>query len=686
MKDKIKVTENLFEEFPEVTAAEWKAEIAKDLNGGDIEKLDWKPYEGFTVSPFYTEGDLNEVGYLTEQIPGEFPYARGNETKGNDWKINEYITSGSVKEANRLALHSLRMGAESLTFVCEAGHGSISGVPVQSARDMSLLLKDIPLEEVPVHFKCGLGASGILSLLIIEAERRGIDKKKLGGSVDADPLKALALGGSFPVGERRAFEEIGSMISYLNKNMPSYGALDVSGHHFHDSGASATEELAFTLASGVEYMDRLTKRDLTADRITPHMRFSFSIGSNYFMEIAKLRAARLLWAYVVEEYGARNESSKKMRIDTRTSSWNKTVFDPYVNLLRGTVEAMAAAIGGSESLNVLPLDSTFERPGEFSRRMARNTQLILKHESCLDRVTDPSGGSYYIERLTDSLADSAWELFKAVEGMGGLAEALKTGFVQDQILKTRNERDSDIASGKSILLGTNQYPNPGEKGPKKIDGGVSEKPLRISGETAHRANAGSADFMLELIAYMTRKKSLLGDVLPEKPVRPEFVITPLRPYRGAEPFEELRLAALKFRKEAGVTPAVFLLPVGNPSMRNARAAFAANFFGCAGFRISDNPGFDSARDGVKAALKSGSKIVVICSSDREYPELAPGICGMLRDKDPDIRILIAGNPGEHIEALKASGIDDFIHARSNALRILRKYQELSGIRKQGEED
>ena len=195
------------------------------------------------------------------------------------------------------------------------------------------------------------------------------------------------------------------------------------------------------MASGVEYMDRLTKMDLTADRITPHMRFSFSIGSNYFMEIAKLRAARLLWAYVVEEYGARNESSKKMRIDTRTSSWNKTVFDPYVNMLRGTVEAMAAAIGGSESLNVLPLDSTFERPGEFSRRMARNTQLILKHESCLDRVTDPSGGSYYIERLTDSLADSAWELFKAVEGMGGLAEALKTGFVQDEILKTRNERD-----------------------------------------------------------------------------------------------------------------------------------------------------------------------------------------------------------------------------------------------------
>lgn len=686
MKDKIKLTENLFEEFPEVTAAEWKAEIVKDLNGGDIEKLDWKPYEGFTVRPFYTEGDLNGIGYLTEQIPGEFPYARGNEKKGNDWKINEYITSGSIKEANRLALNSLGMGAESLTFICEAGHGRISGIPVESARDMTLLLKDIPLEDVPVHFRCGLGASGILSLLILEAGRRGIDKKKLSGSVDADPLKSLATGGSFPAGERRAFEEIGSMISYLNVNMPSYGALNVSGHHFHDSGASATEELAFTLASGVEYMDRLTKMDLTADRIAPHMRFSFSIGSSYFIEIAKLRAARLLWACVIEEYGARNESSKKMRIDTRTSSWNKTVFDPYVNMLRGTVEAMAAAIGGSESLNVLPFDSSYNSPDVFSRRMARNTQLILKHESYLDRVTDPSGGSYYIERLTDSLAEAAWELFKKVEGIGGFAEALKTGFVQDEIQKTRNERDSDIASGRAILLGTNRYPNPGEKGPKKIDRGISEKPLRRSGVTAHRANAGSRDFMEELIGCMAGKKSLLGDVLPDKPVRPEFVITPLRPYRGGEPFEELRLAALKYKKEAGVIPAVFLLPVGNPSMRNSRAAFAANFFGCAGFRILENAGFDSIDDGAKAALKSGTKIVVICSSDREYPELAPGICGMLRDKDPGIRILIAGNPGEHTEALKASGIDDFIHARSNALRILRKYQELSGIRKKGEDN
>lgn len=678
MKDKIKLTDNLFEEFPEVTASEWKAEIAKDLRGGDIEKLDWKPYEGFTVRPFYTEEDLDAVGYLTEQYPGGFPYARGNETGGNDWKIDEQIISGSVKEANRLALKSLGTGAQSLTIVCEAGDGYISGVPVESARDMSALLKDVPIGEVPVHFRCGRGAAGILALYAIEAGKRGLDKKKLSGSVDADPLKLLALGGSFPGDERETFEELRSMISYLENNMPYYRALEVSGHHFHDSGAAAVQELAFTLAAGVEYLDRLTSLDMSVDRITSHMSFSFSIGSNYFMEIAKLRAARLLWSSIVEAYGARKELAEKMSIKGRTSSWNKTVFDPYVNMLRGTVEAMAAAIGGCESLNVLPLDSVYERPDEFTRRLARNTQLILKNESYLDRVTDPAGGSYYIERLTDSLADSAWELFRKVESMGGLVDALRAGFVQEEIERTRDERDRDLASGRAVLLGTNQYPDLREKGPKKTGSAIPKKPLR-AGNEKHIGEFSIGDH----IGFLRGKKSFIGDLLTDENGRPGPEIEPLRPYRGAEPFEELRLAALKHRKETGVTPSVFPLPIGNPSMRNARAAFTANFFGCAGFKILDNPGFDSVGKGVKAALRSKSRIVVICSSDKEYPGLAPGICAGIKEKDPGIKVIIAGNPKDHVEELRASGIDDFVHARSNMLQILRKYQEIYGIRAEG---
>lgn len=678
MKDKIKLTENLFGEFPEVSAAEWKAEIEKDLKGGDIGKLDWKPYEGFSVSPFYTEEDLQDVSYLTGQYPGAFPYARGNGTADNDWNINEYIIAGSVKEANVLALKSLGTGAQSLTFVCEAGDGYISGIPVQSVRDMSSLLKNIPIEKAPVHFKCGTAAAGILALFIIEAGKRGLGKMTLRGSVDADPLKHLALSGSFPGDERGTFEELRSVISYLENNMPSYRALEVSGHHFHDSGASAVQELAFTLASGVEYLDRLTSLDMSVDRITSHMSFSFSIGSDYFMEIAKLRAARLLWASIVEAYGARKEPAEKMIIKTKTSSWNMTVFDPYVNMLRGTVEAMAAAIGGCESLEVLPLDSVYERPGEFSRRLARNTQLILKHESYLDRVADPSGGSYYIERLTDSLADSAWELFRRVEGTGGLVYALKSGLVQEEIRKTRTERDRDIASGKTTLLGTNQYPDLREKGHGKRGPLVPTKPLR-SGDR----KLGGEFSIKEYIEYLAEKKSYLGDILPDNPETGDVQVEPIRPYRGAEPFEDLRLAALAHKKETGATPSVFLLPVGNPSMRNARAAFAANFFGCAGFKILDNPGFDSADKGVKTALRSKSRIVVICSSDKEYTELAPGICAGIKEKDAGIKVIVAGNPKDHVEELKAAGVDGFVHARSNALEVLGKYQEIYGIRTEG---
>ncbi|MFI5323254.1 MAG: methylmalonyl-CoA mutase family protein [Thermodesulfobacteriota bacterium] len=677
MKDRINSDENLLEEFPPVTPEDWKAEIIKDLKGVDIGKLDWKTYEGFTVHPFYTEEDLSTLGYLTDALPDEFPYTRGYKTRSNEWRVNEYITSGSIKEANRLSLKGLENGADSLTFLSESSHDSISGIPIQSALDMSALLKDIPIEKIPIHFRCGYGAAGILSLFIIEAEKRGIEKAMLTGSVDADPIRILASNGAFPSGEKEAFEKLGAMIHYLSGSMPSYGALVVSGHHFHDSGASVTQGLAFTIAAGVEYLDRLTSMDIGVDRISRHMSFSFSISSNYFMEIAKLRAARLLWAHIVEQYGSKDESSKEMKIVTRTSSWNKTVFDPYVNMLRSTVEAMASAIGGSDIITVLPLDSTYKEPDEFSRRMARNTQLILKNESYLDRVIDPAGGSYYVEKLTDSIAASSWELFRTVESKGGIVEALKSGFVQDEIRKTRNERDADIASRKVISLGVNQYPNPDEEGPRKIDSGIPGKPLKRS---VNDFKARSTQYMERLTKYLSGKGSMLGDVLPGAEANPELKIERLEPYRGAEAFEKLRLDAIRYKRETGLTPKVFLLPVGNPSMRNARASFSGNFFTCAGFKIIENQGFDTADGGVRAALKSGAKIVVICSSDADYTEYAPEICRKLKEKNPDIRIITAGNPKENAVALKASGVDDFIHARSNALQILRKYQEIYGIR------
>lgn len=662
----------LFEEFPPAEPSDWAKEIVKDLGGKDVSNLDWKPYEGFTVKPFYTADNMDGLGYLTEALPGEFPYVRGITGGRNPWRIDERITAPSPSEANRLALGAIENGADSLTFICEVSGGAIYGIPLRTASDMSKLLKKIPIENVAVNFRAGDGASGILALFLIEAEKRGVDFGKLTGSVESDILGRLALTGRFPGGEKESWRELGALVSYVAERAAHLKSILVNGGVFHDSGASAVEELAFTLASGVEYMSRLASEGLSPDTIAAHMKFSFSVGSNYFMEIAKLRAARLLWAEIIERYEPAREESKQMNIEARTSSWNKTVFDPYVNLLRGTVEAMAASMGGGEAISVLPLDAVYKEPGEFTLRMARNTQLILKHESYLDRVKDPASGSYYIEKLTDSMAAASLELFLEVEKQGGFVEAFKNGFVQERVLKTRAARDARIAMRADVFVGVNQYPNTTEKEPE-LSKPVSETALKRP-----KKSGGEFSSVGDLMTRLSKKGATIGGVVPAAgdcgPIAP-----PLRPYRGAAAFEDLRLRTIEYANRTGETPAVYLLPAGSVSMRNARAAFSANFFGCAGFAIAGGEPHESLQSAAEDALRSKAKIIVICGSDKEYPELAPEICRLIKKDSSDAYIVVAGNPREHIEELKSAGVDDFIHARSNAAEALEKFQRIVGI-------
>jgi len=667
--------ENLFAEFPPVTKEEWKEQIEKDLKGRSVDTLEWKPFEGFTVEPFYTGEDLDKLAYLTEPAPGEFPYVRSTGGADNDWNINEYISDSDIHSANKAALDSLAIGAESLTFLCSIQDNAITGVPVQNKDDMSALLKDIPIGKIPVHFKCGKGASAILALYIIEAERRGLNQESMRGAVDSDPIGALIQRGSYPAGEDHSYEELKSVITYLHRCMPAFKGLTVHGERFAGSGASITQELAFSLASGVEYLDRFTSMGLSADQIAPRMSFSFSIGSDYFMEIAKLRAARMLWAVIMKQYKPKDESSEQISIETVTSGWNKTVYDPYTNMLRSTVEAMAATIGGSGTVHVSPLDSAFDAPGDFTRRMARNTQLILKNESYINRVIDPSAGSYYLETLTDSVAGAAWKLFLEVEQAGGIVEALKSGLIQDQIEKIGNSKESDLETGKMALLGVNRYPNLNEKAPAVIRGRADSAPLKRS----ENAEPDKIESIESLSEYLSKDGRYLADILPEEHTEPEFEVKPLIPWRAAEAFEELRITTENLIKDSNVGMTVFLLPLGNPAMRTARAGFSANFFGCGGFPVINPGAFDSAEEGIKTALESGSKIVVICSSDKEYPAIAPAICEKLKSADGNIRVIIAGNPREHIDELKESGVEDFIHVHSNMLQILRKYQKAVGI-------
>jgi methylmalonyl-CoA mutase len=502
---------------------------------------------------------------------------------------------------------------------------------------MQQLLQGIDISKTGINFISSRSYPLTLELFIYELAHRDLDGTKVSGSLNFDPIGFLLLHGDFYLTKQGNFDEAEYLIQTINKKIPGFHAITVNGQLFNNAGATLIQELAYSLASGNEYLAELTSKGLPVESIADSILFSFGIGSNYFMEIAKLRAARLLWSKIVEEYHPETPESGRMFIHSTTSLWNKTIYDPYVNLLRTTTEGMSAVIGNSDSISILPYDSPYKNESEFSRRIARNQQLILKEEAYLDKVIDPAAGSYYIENLTNSIAVNTWELFKNIEERGGMIECIKTGFIQHEIEKSCRKKDMDIAQRKIVILGTNQYANPLES----IAGNI-EKPIGIGNETTS-----------------TYKK--------------------LQIYRGAYAFEEIRLATENAVSKGIKKPAVFLLTVGNPGMRRARASFAMNFFGCAGYEVIDNPGFKAVEEGVKVALNSKAEIVVVCSSDDEYAAIIPVVCKGIKSENNNVLIFVAGYPKEIVEQLKSDGIDDFIHIRTNVLEFLKNLNKKFGI-------
>jgi methylmalonyl-CoA mutase len=412
--------------------------------------------------------------------------------------------------------------------------------------------------------------------------------------------------------------------------LENFRSIAVTGKNFRDAGSSIVQELGFSIAMGAEYLSTLTEAGLNIDDVACSIKFNFGVGANYFMEIAKLRAARLLWAKVVEAFNPKCECSSKMIIHSENTIFNKTVYDPYVNMLRTQTEAMSAVLGGTDSLTVLPFNAIYESTTDFSERIARNQQILLKEEAHLDKIADPAAGSYYIETLTDSIAEQAWKLFLDVQEKGGYVAAFKEGFVQAQVNATAAKMDSAIATRRENLLGTNQFPNFTEYMQKELDAEVFSKQVRKSDNA---------------------------------------IAEPLARYRGAQAFEALRYATDVYAK-ANKRPLVFMLTVGSLSMRKARAQFACNFFAVAGFDVIEGKGYDAIEEGIADAVEADASIVVICSSDDEYAELAPAAADMLIDPI----FVVAGNPACK-EELEAKGIKNFIHVRSNLLDELTRYQK-----------
>lgn len=617
----------LFEEFPSVSTQQWMDKVTVDLKGADFNRrLVWKTNEGIDVQPFYREEDLEKLGYLNS-LPGEFPYTRGNKKNTNEWLVRQSIQVNDLAEANKKALTYLMKGVNSLAFV----FNKITEITVA---DMAVLLNGISLDAIEVNFAGNCCSPRLAEAFTGYVKQGNWDFKSIRASVEFDPFGKYALIGKFKKGQEHVVENATKMIQSTGE-LSKFRTIAVNGKNFSKAGSSIVQELSYSLAQGAEYLTTLTEQGLEIDAVAKKIKFNLSISANYFLEIAKLRAGRMLWAQIVKAYGPKFDCSCKMIVHAETGSWNKTVYDPYVNALRTQTEAMSASLGGVDSMTVLPFNAIYEDSTEFSDRIARNQQLLLKEEVNFDKIADPGAGSYYIEELTASIADQAWKLFLQVQEKGGFLAALREGFIQAEIKKMAAKRDMNIATRRENLLGTNQFPNFNEKIDREMNPAVFA-PVDLTSEEA------------------------------------EFET--LKPYRGAQAFEALRYETDVYAL-SNKRPLAFMLTIGNLNMRKARAQFACNFFAVAGFDVMDNNGFKTVEEGWAAAQKAGAQIVVICSSDDEYTELAPAAFNAINGK---AIFVVAGAPAT-IDELKAKGIANYINVKSNLLTELKAYQSTLGI-------
>ncbi|MCH5168549.1 MAG: methylmalonyl-CoA mutase small subunit [Prevotellaceae bacterium] len=610
--------EKLFSDFTAPSAQEWRDKIEVDLKGADYQKkMVWRTNEGFSMEPFYRKEDVDKLP-LVNALPGEFPYVRGNKAADNEWFVRQDIQCECPKEANAKALDILNKGVTSLGL----------RIPSEnvSAEYINTLLEGIYVDCVELNFiTCQCKTLELAQILVEYFQKKGADAQKVEGSISFDPLEKMLTKGK----DTTDILANAKTLVETFADYPKFRPIAVNAYMLTNAGAYSYQDLGYALAWGNEYMAELTEAGVAPELAAQSIKFNLGINGVYFMEIAKVRAARMLWAQIVSQYTPCKESAK-MHICAYTTTYNMTIFDSYVNMLRTQTEAMSAALGGVDSIVVTPFDMPYEVPTEFAERIARNQQLLLKDECHFDRMVDVAGGSYFIEELTSALAGQAWKLFLAVEEEGGFLTAAKAGTVQNTINETNATRHANAGKRKEFLLGTNQFPNFTEKS---------------EGKKALECCKNSCSC--------------------------ESNIPAIKASRLASDFENLRLTTEKATK----VPVAFMLTIGNLAMRQARAQFSCNFLAAAGYQVIDNLGFKTIEEGVDAAIAAGADIVVICSSDDEYAEYAIPAFKYLNGR---ALYVVAGAPA-CTEELKAAGIENFIHVRSNQLETLKEYNAKLGI-------
>lgn len=655
--------ERLFEDFPPVSDEQWRSVITRDLKGADYDKkLVWRSHAGLAVQPYYRRQDLKNSAYLEAQSPGAFPYVRGKKTDDNRWTVCQPVTRSLPADANAVALKALATGAEALSFRSAVCKSTLHDQQVLNLADFEQLLQGIDLTKIPVHFDWARSTSQAAAYLKAYCEKNGIGSTSLTGSLEFDPLGIISGSGKAPVDLNAYWDGVAAYLRDAKAALPNMRHLIIHTDVYLDAGSSLTQDLALVMSQAVELLNALTDRGFTAEELLKVMGVKVAVSSSYFMEIAFFRALRLLWANMAAAYGVKNEGAQ-LWVHAETCELNKTVYDPHVNILRQTTETMSAVIGGVDVMSVPPWDAVCGTSTEATERLARNSQLVIREETGLDHAVDPSAGSFYIETLTDGLAEKSWELFQQLEKAGGYLAALEAGVISKWIQESRSVLDKGVASRRINLLGTNQFPNAKEKMASKL-GGTQGLEL----DAAHLAPCPSkfADMVAGASKGLPFTDPFLGEAkdVPAVPHR----------RRLAKSYEQLRLTVEALEKQA----TVYLWTFGNLTMRKARAGFCQNLYACAGFNIVEGSGSGDVEENLKAIAELGAQWVVFCSSDDEYLTSVPEFVQALKSRFPQVVPVVAGYPADAVEALKQAGVADFVHVKTETVAYLTECVKLVG--------
>lgn len=607
----MKEPQGMFSEFDGAGKKSWLSKLKGDLKGTSYDSLKWQTYEGFTLEPYYTRRDLKQVQHLRQLHNALASAAESSGESPRQWVNNQYIRVKSEKDANAVALESLNMGADGLFF----------DVSRLTNIKLDILLNDIQLKHCSVSFHAGSDAEHLLTDYLQFARDQGLKPEDLHGIFNFDPVGEIADNGLV---DSDSFDSF-SAITDQTAKMPHFYGITINTASFHDSGASAVQEVAFGLNIAVSYLHNLTEEGMSPAEAVQNLCLSVSIGTSYFMEIAKLRAFRLLFSKIVQAYGLDDYDPAALYIHARADFWSASLIDPHVNMLRHTTQAMSAILGGCNALTMLPFDINFNDPSPFSRRISRNISSILKEEAYFDKVADPAAGSYYIETITDKLSAAAWDLFLQVESKGGFARAIEKGFIQEEVKKVRLQKLEDIARRKRKLVGVNAYCQPKEQ---------------ISGNKVS---------------------------LPEH----EKLLWPQR--RGVA-YEKLRQRTETYVAAGNERPHALLLMFGDAAMRRTRAAFAADFLHCAGFSSKEVTVAPHSPELISLLQEQQPSILVCCAADADYEQEVPELADFIR-KNFEGLLIVAGKPEAMEEKVKHAAIDGFIHLKSHALDVLNELQD-----------